>query len=258
MNKFFKSALVVMLVALLVFSVGCTKEEAETPADVEKKLIVGTEPTFPPFEMTDEKTGEIIGFDIDLIKKIAENQGLEVEIQSIGFDGLIPALQSGQIDIIASGMTITEDRAKEVLFSEPYINAGLALAVLESNMEITSVEDLEGLTVGVQIGTTGSEKAEELLAQGLIKEVKTYNTVDIVMMELVNGGIDAVINDLPVTTAYIAKQPGTIKMVGEPLSSESYGFAVRSEDTELAEKINAGLAELTESGYYDELTQEYF
>jgi polar amino acid transport system substrate-binding protein len=256
MNKFFKSALVVMLVALLVFSVGCAKKEA--PADAEKVLIVGTEPTFPPFEMTDEKTGDIIGFDIDLIKKIAESQGFKVEIQSIGFDGLIPALQSGQIDIIASGMTITEDRAKEVQFSEPYINAGLALAVLESNTEIASVEDLEGLTVGVQIGTTGSEKAAELLEQGLIKEVKTFNTVDIVMMELVNGGIDAVINDLPVTTAYISKQPGTIKMVGEPLSSESYGFAVRLDDKDLAAKINAGLAELTESGYYDELTQEYF
>ena len=78
------------------------------------------------------------------------------------------------------------------------------------------------------------------------------------MVELVNGGIDAVINDLPVTTAYIAKQPGTIKMVGEPLSSESYGFAVRLDDKDLAAKINAGLAELTESGYYEELTQEYF
>jgi len=260
MNKLFKSALVLMLVALLVFSVGCTKEESEAPApeDEAQVLLVGTEPTFPPFEMTNEETGEIIGFDIDLIKKIAENQGFEVEIQSIGFDGLIPALQSGQIDIIASGMTITEDRAEEVLFSEPYINAGLALAVLDTNEDIKSVEDLEGLTVGVQIGTTGSEKAAELLEQGLIAEVKTFNTVDIVMMELVNGGIDAVINDLPVTTAYLAKQPDTIKIVGEPLTSESYGFAVRLEDEELAAKINAGLAELIESGYYEELTQEYF
>lgn len=255
MNKLFKSALILMLVALLVFSVGCTKKE---PVDAAKTLIVGTEPTFPPFEMTNEKTGEIIGFDIDLIKKIAENQGFKVEIQSIGFDGLVPALQSGQIDIVASGMTITEARLEEVAFSDAYITAGLALAVLEKNETITSVEDLQGLTVGVQIGSTSSVEAEKLLAQGILKEVKTYDTVDVVMLELVNGGIDAVFNDLPVTIAYIAKQPGTIKIVGEPLTSESYGFAVRKDDKDLVAKINAGLAELKKSGYYDELTQEYF
>lgn len=262
MNKLFKSALILMLVALMVFSVGCSKKEA-TPApeeetDAGKTLIVGTEPTFPPFEMTNETTGEIIGFDIDLIKKVAESQGFTVEIQSIGFDGLIPALQSGQIDIVASGMTITDERKEEVAFSDAYINAGLALAVAESNEEVKSVEDLQGLAVGVQIGSTGSMEAEKLLEQGLIGEVKTYNTVDIVMMELANGGIDAIINDLPVTAAYIAKQPGNAKIVGEPLTSESYGFAVRKDATDLVEQINAGLAELQENGYYEELTQEYF
>ena len=254
MNKFFKSALVILLVAMMVLSVGCAKKEE--PAA--KALIVGTEPTFPPFEMTDEKTGEIIGFDIELIKKIAEVQGFQVQIQSLGFDGLIPALQSGQIDIIASGMTITEERGKAVLFSEPYINAGLALAVLEKNEAIKGVADLTDKVVGVQIGTTGALQAEELLAAGQIKEIKTFNTIDIVMMELINGGVDAVINDLPVTVAYIAKQPGQIKIVGEPLTSESYGFAVRLTDKELAAKINAGLAELKKNGFYDELTKKYF
>lgn len=255
MNKLFKSALILMLVGLLVFSVGCTKKDPVTEV---KTLIVGTEPTFPPFEMTDEKTGDIIGFDIDLIKKIAEDQGFKVEIQSIGFDGLIPALQSGQIDIIASGMTISEERKEEVAFSDAYINAGLALAVAESNQDVKSVEDLKGLTVGVQIGSTGSMEAEKLFEQGLVGEVKTYNTVDIVMMELSNGGIDAIINDLPVTSAYIAKQPGNARIVGDPLTSESYGFAVRKDDKDLVAKINAGLAALKESGFYEELTQEYF
>lgn len=258
MKKIFKSALFLMLVLALVFSAGCGNDKAGETDGKAKVLLVGTEPTFPPFEMTDEKTGDIIGFDIELIKAIAENQGLEVQIQSLGFDGLIPALQSGQIDIAASGMTITEERAKEVQFSNPYINAGLALAVAESNETVTSVEDLEGLVVGVQIGTTGAIEAMALLEEGLIADVKTYNTVDIVMLELTNGGVDAVINDLPVTHAYMAKQEGTIKIVGEPLTSESYGFAIRLDDKELGEKINAGLAELIEDGFYEELTQKYF
>ncbi len=258
MKKIIKSALLLMLVFALVFSAGCGKDKADAGGDADKVLLVGTEPTFPPFEMTDEKTGEIIGFDIELIKAIAENQGLQVKIQSLGFDGLIPALQSGQIDIAASGMTITEARALEVQFSDPYINAGLALAVQEGNDTIQTVEDLQGLVVGVQIGTTGAIEAQELLDKGIIKDLKTFNTVDIVMLELTNGGVDAVINDLPVTNAYIAKQAGAIKIVGEPLTSESYGFAIRLDDKELGEKINAGLAALIEDGFYEELIQKYF
>ena len=259
MNKIFKSALVMIMITALFFSAGCGGGSSAPAGDDQPKVyLVGTEPTFPPFQMTDERTGEIIGFDIDLITAIAENQGFEVQIQSLGFDGLIPALQSGQIDIIASGMTITEARSLEVQFSDPYINAGLALAVLDNNDSIESVNDLEGKTVGVQIGTTGAIQAEELLEAGKIDGIRTFNTIDVVMMELINGGVDAVINDLPVTIAYINKQPGTIKIVGDTLTSESYGFAVRLEDQELIAKINAGLAELIESGFYEELIAEYF
>ena len=101
-------------------------------------------------------------------------------------------------------------------------------------------------------------KAQELKDAGIIKEIKTFNTVDVVMMELINGGVDAVINDLPVTEAYMAKQPGKIKIVGDVLESDSYGFAVRKGNTELLEKINAGLNNLKENGTFDELLAKYF
>ncbi|MEL4304589.1 basic amino acid ABC transporter substrate-binding protein [Methanococcoides sp. LMO-2] len=257
MNKLTAFVAVLMLVAVVAFS-GCTDNTTAEGEELEAAtFIVGTEPTFPPFEMTDE-SGAITGFDIELIKAIAEDQGFEVEIQSIGFDALIPAVQSGNIDIIASGMTITEAREEQVDFSAPYIDAGLAIAVAADNGDVSSIDDLQGLVASVQIGSTGHEKAQELMDAGVLSEVKTFNTVDVVMMELVNGGADVVINDLPVTQAYMVQQPGTIKIAGEKLESESYGFAVRSGNEELLTMIDTGLQNVIEDGTYDEIQSKYF
>ncbi len=253
MKKGFKIALVVLLMMGLVLATGCSSNDGK-----EKVYYVGTEPTFPPFEFQNEETGEITGFDIDLIKAIAEDQGLKVEIQSLGFDALVPALQSGNIDIAASGMSITEERLLEVDFTDAYIDAGLVIAVSSDNEVIKGEEDLEGKVVAVQIGTTGAAKAQEFLDAGIIKEIKTFNTVDIVMLELINGGVDAVINDKPVTEAYMAKQEGKIKIVGDVLESDSYGYAIKKGNTELLEKLNAGLKNVIESGKFAEIQNKYF
>ena len=175
-----------------------------------------------------------------------------------GFDGLVPAVESGTIDIVASGMTITPERAKKISFSDPYINAGLALAVPVSDNVTKGVDDLQGKTVGVQIGTTGAMKVKELAEQGKVGRVVTFNTIDMAMLDLQNGGVDAVINDLPVTKVYVAKQPGKVKIVGDAITSESYGFAVSKKNAELLQKINAGLHNLRENGDYDYLMSKYF
>jgi len=263
MKKFGKIIVAMILVLGLVLSATACGQKAQPqqPAPQAPKEVtykVGTEPTFPPFEMTDEKTGQIIGFDIELIKAIAADQGFKVEIVNLGFDGLIPAVQTGNINIVASGMSITDERKKEVDFSDPYIDAGLSIAVTDKNTTIKGKDELKGKTVGVQIGTTGAEKAAELKKAGLIKNIKTFNTVDVVIMELMNGGVDAIINDKPVTEAYISKQPGKIKIVGEVLESDSYGFAIKKGDSELLAKINAGLKKLKENGKYAELQKKYF
>jgi ABC-type amino acid transport substrate-binding protein len=245
--------LVALLTALVLVLglAGCGQGASE-------KLIVGTEPTFPPFEFQDEETKEIIGFDIELIKEIAKEAGYEVEIQSLGFDGLIGSLKGGNIDVIMSGMTITPEREEEVDFGTPYFDAGLMIAVPENNTTINSVDDLQGKSVSVQIGTTGANKAEELMDAGLLADVKVFDTMDAVFLELLNGTVDAVINDKPVTEVFMSKNPGQIKMVGDILDGEQYGFAVASGETELLEKLNAGLEKVIESGKYDELKAKYF
>lgn len=241
----------IMCFVLVAFAlISCAKKESV--------VVVGTESTFPPFEYVDKNTGEIVGFDIDLLKAIAADQGFKIEVKGLGFDGLIPALQAENIDIAASGMTITAEREEKVSFSAPYINAGLALAVRVDDEEITSVDDLEGKTVGVQIGTTGAIKAKELEAEGKIAKIITYNTIDMAMLDLVNGGVQAVINDLPVTKVYVSKKPDDVKMVGGTLTSESYGFAINKKNEELLQKVNKGLANIIESGEYDKIMAKYF
>lgn len=256
-----KKVLAVLLTLSLMFTFAACggTDDADTAGsgDDSKVYIVATEPTFPPFEFVDEETGEITGFDIELIKAVAEDQGLEVEVQQMGFDAITGAIQSGVADIGASGMSITPERLETVDFTEAYIDAGLTIAVAESNTDINGIDDLNGKTCAVQIGTTGAEKAMELFDQGVLAEVKTFNTVDVVMQELATGGVDCVINDKPVTDAYMSKMDG-LKQVGEPLVSDSYGFAVKKGNTELIEKLNAGLANVKANGKYDELVAKYF
>ncbi|EKV02642.1 amino acid ABC transporter substrate-binding protein, PAAT family [Leptolyngbya sp. PCC 7375] len=215
--------------------------------------LVGTEPAFPPFESQDA-SGELVGFDIDLMKAIGEQAGVEVQFESLPFDGLIPALQAGTIEAAISGMTITEERAQTVDFSRPYFRAGLAIAVAEDDTETTSFESLEGKTIAVQLGTTGAEMA------GTIKDAKisTFDSAPLALQELSNGNADAVINDAPVTLDAISSgNIGGVKVVGELITEEFYGIAMPKDSPNL-EALNTALVELIENGTYDALYEKWF
>ena len=201
-----------------------------------------------------------MGLDMDLIKAIGEDQNFDVEFENLSFDGLIPALKAGNIDIVAAGMNKDdEDRQKEVDFSESYYESKLFVAVTEDNTTIKSVEDLTpDMKVAAQTGTTGASKVKELKDAGKIKEAVILDGLDTCMMKLINGDVSAVINDKPVTEAYMKKQPDKIKMVGEALNAENYGFAVQKGNAELVEKINNGLKHIKENGTYDKLVDEWF
>ncbi len=254
-----KKILALALVLALVFSMtACGSKKADKSAAAEKSTyVVATNPDFAPFEFIDEETQQPTGFDMDLIKAIAEDQGFTVEIQQMGFDAICGAVQNGVVDIGASGMSITPERQETVLFSDPYIEAGLSISVRDDDTTITSAEDLAGKVCAVQIGTTGAAKAQELFDAGILKEVKVLDKVDVVYQELKTKGADCVINDTPVTKAYISNAGG-VKIVGDELVADSYGFAVAKDNTALAEKINKGLANLKANGKYDELIAKYF
>lgn len=263
MKRLFRFGVVVLAVlALALVAVGCGNDggqhvDGDAPAEKgQEKLVVSFEPTFAPFETTDEN-GDYTGFDIDLIQAIAEAEGLDIELKSLNFDGLITALGTGQIDIAISGISITDDRKEKVNFSIPYYDAGLAIVVQDGNDDIKNFEDLADKKLAVQIGTTGANKANEA-AEEHNASVKTFNTNDLVFMELMNGAADAAIIDIPVAKDFIAKKgAGKVKIVAD-LEGESYGIAISKKNTELLATINSGLLKIKESGKYDELYQKWF
>ena len=254
-----KSVIAVLLAMLLVFSLSACGGSDDSGSGDTVVYKVGTEPTFPPFDTTDDNQN-IVGLDMDLIKAIGEDQGFEVKFENLSFDGLIPALKAGNIDIVAAGMNKDDpERQKEVDFSDSYYDSQLFVAVTVDNDSITSIDDLTpDMKVAAQTGTTGAEKVKELKEEGKIKEAVILDGLDTVMMQLINGDVSAVINDKPVTEAYMKKQPDKVKMVGEALNAENYGFAVAKGNDELLEKINAGLANIKEDGTFDKLVDEWF
>jgi glutamine transport system substrate-binding protein len=167
---------------------------------------------------------------------------------------LIPALNSGNIDMVAAGMSITDERKKAVTFSDPYYTSGLTIVVTKDNNEIKSLKDLEGKKIAVQIGTTGADKAAKVPGA----KVTSFNTNAEVFLELENKGVDAVIIDKPVAAYYMTKEgKDKDKMVGETMDAESYGFAFKK-DSKLAADVNKALAELKKDGEYDKIYTKWF
>ena len=225
------------------------------PSKAQQILKVGTEPSFPPFEMQAEDGQGFTGFDIDLFRAIGEESGLTIQFQGMPFDGLIPALQSNNIDAAISGMTITPERAQTVDFSRPYFQSGLAIAVRkDSQAGIQSFDDLENKKIAVAIGTTGAKQAQTIPGA----EVFTFNDSALALKELSNGNVDAVVNDAPVTLYAIkVGNLNNLEVVGELLTEEYYGIALPQNSPNL-DKIDNALDKLLESGQYRQIYQKWF
>ncbi|MBF2086721.1 basic amino acid ABC transporter substrate-binding protein [Thermoleptolyngbya sp. C42_A2020_037] len=216
-------------------------------------LKVALDPTFPPFQ-SQTGAGQFEGFDIDLMNAVAEAGGFTMNMEGLPFDGIIPALQAGTIDATISTMTITKERAEVVDFSRPYFKAGLAIAVQDSNTDITGFDALGGKKISAQIGTTGEAEARKSGAS----EVRTFDSTPIALQELSNGNVDATISDAP-AILYAIKSGGVrgVKVVGELLTEEFYGIATPKGSPNL-EKINAGLQTIIANGKYKEIYQKWF
>ena len=247
------SVLVMFVMVLGLAGCGQSSKPAEQPKA--KVLKVGSDTAFAPFEFQDEKSKEYVGFDMDLIKAMGKQMGMEVQVQSMNFDGLIPALEAGNIDATISAMTITDERAKKVNFTKPYYKSGLSMVVKADDNTLKSFKDLEGKRIAVQIGTTGADEAKKIKDA----KIREFNTAPEAFMELKAGGVDAVVNDLPVNEYYIAQAGGKdAKTVGDPLTSEDYGIATSKKSTELADKLNKSLDELKKNGEYEKIYVKWF
>ena len=173
----------------------------------------------------------------------------------MGFDALIPALQADNIDVALAGMSITEERKQQVIFSDPYYKSGLLVMVPKDNNDIKSIDDLKGKRIAVQIGTTGAFRAEKV--EGA--KVTAFNDNGSAVLEMKNGAADAVINDAPVLKYFLA-QGGSeyAKTVGEVLNAEDYGIAVKKGNDKLAAEINKALNDLKANGEFDKIYNKWF
>lgn len=229
---------------------------AEFTTLIDGKIIVGSDTAFPPFENVVD--GQTVGFDVDLMNAIGEKLGVDVEFKTYKFDALIAGLQAGtEFDMVASAMTITDERAQQIDFSDPYINSNQSLAVLNDSA-VTSVDDLkEGDKVGVQSGTTGEIWANEnLKPKGIV--VTPYDDILAAFGALAAGDIQGIVNDAPISQDVVKDPARGAKVVAEIPTGEQYGFAFSKENTALRDAVNGALAELKTDGTYVEIYKTWF
>lgn len=262
MNKLI-AAVGFLILALGIFAAGCgglkdNSTNAAYKAVVKDELVVVTEATFAPFEFYGKDPETVIGFDADLIQAIAREIGYKkCTIKHIDFNSLIPAVNSGNADVVIAGMSITEERKRVVLFSQPYYKSGLAFIVRKEDAGIKAFSDLQGKTVVAQDYTTGAEYAATLKEKGTV--VKTFENMDEVFATLKKKESDAVVCDLPVLQ-YFLKNGGSeyARLAGETLNAEEYGIAVSKKKPEMEKAVNQALDALKKNGTYAKLYEKWF
>ena len=214
-------------------------------------LVMATNAEFRRYEYHDG--GEIVGIDAEIAKAIADELGMELEIEDIAFDSIIPEITSGKADMGLAGMTVTEDRKQSVDFTDTYAKASQKIIVKEDSA-IASPDDLTGVIVGVQQGTTGDIYVSDLEADGTT--VERYNKGFEAVQALSQGKIDAVVIDGEPAKTFVAQTEG-LKILEESFTDEEYAIAVKKGNTELLEKINGALKTLKDNGTLDEIVAKY-
>lgn len=271
--KFFKTVLATTVSLAMVMSLAGCASPAETPTEPEgdavegeapeegqasgsgKVYTIATDTTFAPFEFKDA-SGKFVGIDMDLINAIAEEQGFEIQINPLGFNAAVLALESGQADGVIAGMSITEERKQKFDFSDPYFDSGVVMGIAANNEEIKGYEDLKGKKVAVKVGTEGSTFAESIQDEYGF-ELVTFDDSNNMYQEVLVGNSVACFEDYPVL-GYAITQGIGLKMVTEMEAGNSYGFAVgKGRNAELLQMFNDGLKNAKESGKYQEILDTY-
>ncbi|MFB6118749.1 basic amino acid ABC transporter substrate-binding protein [Halosegnis sp.] len=238
----------------------------------EDTVTIGSDIPYQPFEYRTEE-GELVGFDVEIANAVFGDQlGLTPEFEKTSFDGIIPSLNNRNFRVIMSAMTINEERAQKVDFSDPYFTAYQTVLILKDS-GITAKEDLRGQNIGVQKGTTG-EGAAEALKEEFDGEltIKSYDQITGAFDALLNNQVDAVINDNTVSARFAKEREEVVFLEGEgeaaaqgkdappylTLTVEEYGIAFRQDDDEFRKQVNEALATIREDGTYDKIYDKYF
>jgi len=274
------SIILVMITAVILFS-GCSKP-VETPllkveppiatdiiSSVAKndsiasvlpdsvksagKITIGVDDTYPPMEYRDDKNA-LVGFDVDLGNAIGKKLGVNIEWVPTAFSGILPALQAKKFDMVMSTLSITDERKKEIGFSEPYLMGGPVIVCLTGNTAIKSSDDFKGKVIGVQLGTTGEEAVNGLTG---IKEVKKYDKITDALLDLAAKRTEAVVADDQVGRYYIGLDSSKYAVVGK-MADEPYGIGFRKDDTVLIDTVQKAINDLKADGTLSKISLKWF
>lgn len=251
-----KKLVSVFLVAVMVMSLAaCGSNSSSSEGSAEKDtLVMATNAAFPPYEFYEGE--EVVGIDAELAAAIADKLGMELKIEDMDFDAIIPAIQGGKADFGAAGMTVTPERESQVDFTDSYYT-GRQVIIVTENSDIASPDDLEGRKIGVQLGTTGDIYASDTPENGGYGEenVEKFNKGFEAVQSLLQGKIDAVIIDDQPAKSFVAESKG-LKILESEYVEEEYALCLKK-DSELTEKINDALKEILEDGTFDEIVNKY-
>jgi len=254
MKKILSLVLVLLLSIGVLAGCGGGSEKAAPKAEATVYKIA-TDTTFAPFEFQN-KDGQYVGIDIEILKAIAEDQGFKYELNPLGFNAAVAALESNQTDGVIAGMSITQERQKKYDFSAPYYDSGVVMAVSASNDTVKTYKDLAGKKVAVKTGTEGATFAESIKdANGF--ELVYFDESPMMYEDVKTGNSVACFEDYPVM-GYGITQGNGLKMVTDMEKGSSYGFAVlKGKNTELLKMFDAGLKNIKANGKYQEIIDKY-
>ncbi|EBF5559798.1 basic amino acid ABC transporter substrate-binding protein [Campylobacter coli] len=252
--KKFLTAFLVAFMGLFLTACQNTKTENNTSNETNATLTlkVGTAPNYKPFNY--KQDSKLTGFDTDLVEEIAKKNGIEIVWVETNFDGLIPALKAGKIDMIASAMSATDERRQSVDFTKPYYMSKNLYIKLKNNEALQTKTDLEGKKIGVQLGTLQENTAKA------IKDVQVQSNKDlnIAVLALKNNKIDAILADQDTAKGFLAENPDLVSFYQETDGGEGFSFAFdKDKQKEVIEIFNKGIDEAKANGFYDSLVKKY-
>jgi polar amino acid transport system substrate-binding protein len=262
MKKFIALAMTVVMSGLLLAGCGSSKTEGSastggSTSTAPQKIVIGLDDNFPPMGFRDEKN-EIVGFDIDMAKEAAKRLGMEVEFKPIDWNSKEVELNSKKIDAIWNGLTITDERKQNILFTNPYM-ANKQIIIVQPNSKIKTKADLAGKVVGTQEGSSSVDaiNAEPAVAK-TFKELKKYPDFVAALLDLKSGRVEAVVVDEVVGRYYISKKPGEYTVIADNFGAEEYGVGLRKGDTELQGKLQKALDDMKKEGKSAEISKKWF
>lgn len=258
MKKILTSVLLVVMSGLLLTGCGSAANSATTSAPAApQKIVIGLDDNFPPMGFRDEQNN-IVGFDIDLAKEAAKRLNMEVEFKPIDWSSKEVELNSKKVDALWNGLTITEERKKNIAFTQPYMENKQIIVVLP-NSKVQTKADLAGKVVGAQDGSTSVDAiAKEPAVKSSFKELKLYGDNVAALLDLKAGRLDAVVVDEIVGRYYMTKKPGEYKVLTENFGTEDYGVGFRKDDTQLVDKVQKALDDMKKDGTSAKISEKWF